>query len=104
MEKTITVSFSEADERIDVTVDALRRAVVSFLDAYGEASLLGPDFTALLEGQGGKADSAAERGDSSNVSSGARPGGQTGGQRLSGQTKFENLLQAAGLDEAGFFR
>jgi len=73
---------------IDVTVEPLRRAVVRFLDAYGKESLLGADFTALIEGRGDKVRSETEIG---------RP-------RLSGQTKFENLLQATDLDENGFFR
>src|SRR6056297_1467744 len=76
------------EKSIDVTVEAMRQAVVSFLDAYGEESLLGADFTALLEGRGDKAGSAVE----------------IGGQRVSGQAKFENLLQATGLDETGFFQ
>ncbi|MFO7731879.1 MAG: radical SAM protein, partial [Spirochaetia bacterium] len=85
---------------IDVPVETLRRAVMSFLDAYGEESLLGADFTALLEGRSVTERSAQESGATSGSLFGARPGGQ----RLSGQSKFGNLLQAVGVDETEFFR
>jgi len=83
MEKTISVEFTEADESLDITVDELRQAVITFLDAYGEESLLGRRFADILYG-------AAETG--------------TRERSIDGRKKFTHLLSAAGVDEIDFFR
>ncbi|MFW6360840.1 MAG: radical SAM protein [Spirochaetota bacterium] len=88
MERTISVEFAEAEDGVEVAVDALQRSVVEFLDSYGEESLLGPCFAAVLySGDGGE-----------------KPSGNRIQNRIDGRQKFDNLLKAAGTDEFEFFR
>src|SRR6056297_3529336 len=82
MERTISVDFTEAEEGVEVAVDELQRSVVEFLDSYGEESLLGPRFAAVLYG-------GSE---------------YRTGSRIDGRQKFNNLLQAAGTAEIEFFQ
>ena len=78
MEQTISVEFAEAEAGVEVAVDDLKAAVVGFLDTYGEESLLGRRFAAVLYGRGG--------------------------ERVGGREKLDNLLNTAGVDELEFFQ
>lgn len=83
MEQTISVDFTEADKGRDIAVADLRQAVIAFLDAYGEESLLGGEFAEILY-------DGAETG---------APGGS-----IDGRAKFAHLLSAAGVNEIDFLR